>query len=104
MLELKNINFEKEANDLISPDGERNKILMDILELNEEIDEITNVSQVIDLEKKLFKIMNPFENQLEIAFNSNNTNDAVRIISKMKYYQNVYERLIELKLKFNLSD
>ena len=48
--------------------------------------------------------MNPFENQLEIAFNSNNTNDAVRIISKMKYYQNVYERLIELKLKFNLSD
>ncbi len=104
MLELRNINFEKKANDLISPDGERDKILMDILELNEEIDEITNVSQVIDLEKKLFKIMIPFENQLEIAFKSNNTNDAIRIISKMKYYQNVYERLIDLKLKFNLSD
>lgn len=104
MLELINIDYEKESYNVNQPDEDKNKILMDILELNELVDEITNSSEVKELEDKLFDTMKPFKNQLERAFLENRIEDVIKIISKMKYYQNVFERLGDLKLKFNLSD
>ncbi len=56
------------------------------------------------LEKRVAKIIQPFEKDLEQALKSNNYKYAVKIIANMKYYQNVYERLINLKLKFELID
>lgn len=43
MLELENINFEKESYNLAQTDEEKNKLLFEILELNELIDEINQV-------------------------------------------------------------
>ena len=56
------------------------------------------------LEKKISKKIEPFEKELEQALKSNNYKYAVKIIANMKYYQNVYERLINLKLKFKLNE
>ena len=53
MLKLKNIDFEKESYNLAQSDEEKNKILFEILELNELIDEINQVSYQ-NHKKKIF--------------------------------------------------
>jgi hypothetical protein len=77
---------------------------MHILELNEEIDDIESAEKVEELESKLFEFILPLKNELKEAFKSKNFDQAVRVLTKMKYYQNVDERLKELKLKFNLTN
>ena len=125
MLELKKINFEKESYNLSQTDEERNKILFEILELNELIDEIDQVllfhilifknsfftyekyekaEQIYELEMRVSQIIKPFEIELAKALNSSDYSSAVKIIAKLKYYQNIYERLINLKLKFELTN
>lgn len=102
MLELVNEDYEKEATETHETDSERNKILMEILELNELIDEIKRPEEVEELENKLEEIMGPFEKELENAFKTKDYKLAVSILSKMKYFKNVNDRLMDLKLKFNL--
>lgn len=77
---------------------------MHVLELNEEIDDIESAKQVEELESKLYQFILPLKNELKVAFKNNNFDQAIRILTKMKYYQNVDERLQELKLKFNLTN
>ena len=73
-------------------------------QLNELIDEITETRQVEELEAKLNEIILPFEKQLKASFERNDFENAVEILSKMKYYQNVTERLEDLKLKFDIKN
>ena len=104
MLALKSIDYEVAAADLGQESNEeRQKILLDIMELNELIDEIDEPSQVEELEEKLSGEIEPFEKQLNEAFNLGNNEEAVRILAKMKYYKNITERLEDLKLKFDLN-
>lgn len=102
MLELAGVNFEREAVFESSPDDEKNKILMNVLELNERIDETREAREVAELEKMLEVIMRPFENELQVAFEKNDFKAAVDVVAKMKYYRNIDERLKDLKLKYNL--
>lgn len=105
ILTLKDIDYEVAAGKLGQQSNEeRQKILMDILELNELIDEIDEPSQVEDLEKKLAEEIEPFEKQLNEAFKSEDNEAAVKILAKMKYYKNITERLEDLQLKFDLNN
>lgn len=101
-MELNNINYETESTDTGS-DIERQKILFEILELNEAIDEIKTADEVQKLEDKLNKTMQPFKADLDAAFKENNFKLASEIVSKMKYYKNIYDRLQDLKLKFQIA-
>lgn len=104
LLELANVNYGKKTVNTHETDSERSRILMDILELNEKIDDIKEAYEVENLEKRLEIIMKPFEKELESAFEKNEFEKAVEIVSKMKYYKNIDERLKDLKLKFNLTN
>lgn len=101
LLELANIEYEKEA--VESADAQKTQILMDILELNERIEEIRGPKEVEEMEKHLEAVMQPFKRQLEAAFERRDYKLAVDILSKMKYYRNIDERLKDLKLKYNLN-
>jgi molecular chaperone HscB len=103
LLKLNQIDYKMESNiQSKQEDADKQKILVDILELNELIDEITETRQVEELEAKLNEIILPFEKQLKASFERNDFENAVEILSKMKYYQNVTERLEDLKLKFDI--
>lgn len=102
LLDLKNVNYEKEAVHTNQSDEDKSHILMQILELNETIDEIKEAKQVDELEKQLEIIIHPLEKEFEAAFNKKDFKQAVDVVSKMKYYRNVDERLKDLKLKFKL--
>ena len=104
LLKLNQIDYKMESNiQSKQEDADKQKILVDILELNELIDEITETRQVEELEAKLNEIILPFEKQLKASFERNDFENAVEILSKMKYYQNVTERLEDLKLKFDIK-
>ena len=104
MLELNEVDYEKEAYEALDrADDDRQQILSDIMELNELLDEITTKEQLIQLENKLDLVMEPFEKQLEAAFEALDLKKAVKVVAKMKYYQNIDERLKDLKLKFDLN-
>ena len=104
VLELKEVDYEKEAYEALDQsDDDRQQILSDIMELNELLDEITTKEQLIELENKLDLVMEPFEKQLEAAFEALDFKKAVKVVAKMKYYQNIDERLKDLKLKFDLN-
>lgn len=98
--------FERETVDTSSDelDTAKTRILMEILELNEKIDEISTANQVEGLEIELSEIMRPFESELEKAFERGELKRCVDILSKMKYYRNVDERLKELKFKYKLLE
>ena len=105
LLKLNQIDYKMESNiQSKQEDADKQKILVDILELNELIDEITETRQVEELEAKLNEIILPFEKQLKASFERNDFENAVEILSKMKYYQNVTERLEDLKLKFDIKN
>ena len=105
LLKLNQIDYKMESNiQSKQEDADKQKILVDILELNELIDEITETRQVEELEEKLNEIILPFEKQLKASFERNDFENAVEILSKMKYYQNVTERLEDLKLKFDIKN
>lgn len=106
LLELAGVEFEREAVDTSSDQSDTTKtqILMEILELNEKIDEISSASQVEGLERELSEIMRPFESELEEAFEMGDLKRSVDVLSKMKYYRNVDERLKELNFKYKLEE
>ncbi len=105
LLKMNQIDYKMESNiQSKQEDADKQKILVDILELNELIDEITETRQVEELEAKLNEIILPFEKQLKASFERNDFENAVEILSKMKYYQNVTERLEDLKLKFDIKN
>ncbi len=103
ILELNGFNYEKEA---IETDTEvcKKKILIDVLELNELLDEIETSAQVESLEKKLEETMRPFQKELGEAISLKKFQEAIHVIAKMKYYKNIDDRLQDLKLKFNLNN
>lgn len=103
LLELNGIDYEIESSKLGQEESsEKQQILMDILELNELIDEIDNENQLEELEERVNEVISPLENELTKAFASTDMNRAVKLLGKMKYYQNIVERLDDLKLKFNI--
>lgn len=102
LLKLANVNYESETVETHESTQEKSKILMDILELNETIDQISGPDEIANLEKKLESIIRPLKLELEVAFQRNDLKLATGIVSKMKYYHNVNERLKDLKLKYNL--
>ena len=103
LLELNGIDYETAAAESVEANPSQDvELLMHVLELNERLDEIERPEQVEELETKLGEIMAPFEENLDQVISKGNYRAAVHVISKMKYYQNVDERLQELKLKFNL--
>ena len=103
LLELNGIDYETAAAESVEANPSQDvELLMHVLELNERLDEIERPEQVEELETKLGEIMAPFEENLDQVISKGDYRAAVHVISKMKYYQNVDERLQELKLKFNL--
>lgn len=103
LLSLIDSSYVSERNESNETDSEKQQILMEILELNEIIDEIKLPKEVEELAQRLEKIIKPFEESLEKAFTSNDYSKACSIISKMKYYKNIDERIKDLELKFNLE-
>ena len=103
ILKLNGFNYEKEAFET-DTDVCKKKILIDVLELNELLDEIETSAQVESLEKKLEETMRPFQKELEQAISLKNFKEAIHVIAKMKYYKNIDDRLQDLKLKFNLNN
>lgn len=102
ILELEKIDYERESVTVNESESDRTNILMHVLQLNEIIDEIEKPSEVEQLEAKLKEIIKPLEKEVENAFAHKNFTQMVELISKMKYYKNIDERLKDLKLKFNL--
>ena len=48
--------------------------------------------------------MKPLESELEKAFKQKEHHRAVEVVSKMRYFKNIDERLENLQLKFNLEN
>lgn len=108
LLKLNNVSYAEgqidQANDQDpGADQEQQRILLQIMELNETIDEIQTNEELEELEKKLEAIMEPFEKQFEQAFTKRDFSSAVKIVAKMKYFKNIDERLKDLKLEFQLK-
>jgi predicted transcriptional regulator len=82
----------------------KKKILFEVMELNELLDEIETPAQVENLEKILEETMRPFQKELEEAINVKDFKESINVIAKMKYYKNIDDRLQDLKLKFNLNN
>lgn len=104
LLSLIDPNFASEVIESHESDAERKEILMEIMELNEIIDEIKLPKEVEELAERLQEIINPFEDELEKAFSSKDYQKACSIVSKMKYFKNVDERIKDLQLKFNIEN
>ncbi|CAF0843446.1 unnamed protein product [Brachionus calyciflorus] len=104
MLDLIDPHFNAEAIETHESDAEKRLILMEILELNEIIDEIKQPKEVEELAERLEEIMRPFEDELEDAFSQKNYKKAISVVSKMRYFKNVDERLKDLQLKFNIQN
>ena len=65
MLQLNNFDYEHEATEAkVDIDKDKQKILIDVLELNELLDDIKMSNQVESLEQKLEEIMSPFQKEL----------------------------------------
>ena len=103
MLQLNHLDYEHEAV-AIDSDAATRRILVDVLELNELLDDIETPAEVESMELKLEETMSPFQKELEHALQAQNFKLAVNIVAKMKYYKNIDDRLKELKLKFCLND
>jgi molecular chaperone HscB len=103
ILKINGFNYEKEAIDTQS-DVCKKKILFEVMELNELLDEIETPAQVENLEKILEETMRPFQKELEEAINVKDFKESINVIAKMKYYKNIDDRLQDLKLKFNLNN
>ncbi len=101
MLALKGVDYERQAR--LDDKAEVQRILMEVMELNEFVDEIAEPRQVQELEARLDKVIGPLEEQIGKAFAAGDLAGAVRILAKMRYYQNISERLAELKFRFHLQ-
>lgn len=106
MLEMENINFEKEAVETSSEQNnqEKNQLLMKVLELNEELNDIESKDQIKSFEDELNVILSPLEKEFESAYVKQDFHLAVQVLAKMKYFRNIEQRLEELKLNFDLSE
>ncbi len=105
MLRLKGVDYEGEAHIARTTEdpAEVQRIIVEVMELNEFIDEIEKPSQVADLESRLDKLIEPLEAQMGKALSVNDLSRTIGLLAKMKYYQNVSERLTELKYKFQMD-
>ena len=105
MLALKGVDYERQArlDGNAADKAEVQRILMEVMELNEFVDEIAEPRQVEELEARLDKVIGPLEEQIGKAFAAGDLAGAVRILAKMRYYQNISERLAELKFRFHLQ-
>ena len=103
ILELNKIDFEKEASRLANI-SDKTEILMNIMELNEELDNVSGESELTHIQSKLDQILSPLESELKTAFEKRDFHTAIEIISKMNYYKNVDDRLKDLKFKYKLSE
>ncbi|RNA43432.1 iron-sulfur cluster co-chaperone mitochondrial [Brachionus plicatilis] len=104
LLGLIDSNYLSEVTESHESDSEKQKILMEIMELNEIIDEIKLAKEVKELALRLKEIIKPFEEELEKAFNLKDYPKACSVISKMKYFKNIDDRVKDLELKFNIEN
>lgn len=103
LLSLIDSSYVSELIESHESDSEKRKILMEVLELNEIIDEIKLPKEVDELAQRLEEIIKPFEDNLQNAFDAKDYSEACSIISKMKYFKNIDDRIKDLQLKFNLE-
>ena len=109
LLELNGIHLNQEstesgANDDDMEKAEKQKILMLVLELNEQLDEVDSREKLEELQKSVNVLMEPLEKYIEEAFEKKDLKLALKLVTKMKYFQNVDERLQDLRLKFDLNN
>jgi DnaJ-domain-containing protein 1 len=103
MLEINNVNFEKETVETGEFDPDKQELLMNVLELNEKLNDVRSSDQVAEFEAELAGILKPLKRELNAAFVAGDLKQAVNVISKMKYFQNIDERFQELKLELTLT-
>ncbi|ELT96361.1 hypothetical protein CAPTEDRAFT_162651 [Capitella teleta] len=91
MLELKGI-FIEESNISAEP-----KFLMEILEINEELAEADSLEAVEDIRTTNQKVMDDITASLSVAFRNGDLEEAKILISKLKYYANIEDKVKELR-------
>ncbi|KFD52275.1 hypothetical protein M514_06838 [Trichuris suis] len=105
MLTLRGYGMEEGNNQTsVSPE-----ILMEVLEANEEIDSLNPVAGSAD-EQRLHEMRQQFasklkacEQGLEKAFADDNLAQAKALVSEMKFYNSLFERMLQTEKNFRLS-
>ncbi|XP_039248355.1 iron-sulfur cluster co-chaperone protein HscB-like isoform X2 [Styela clava] len=90
MLKQRGITIDEETQ-LSNPE-----FLMEIMELNEQISSSENEENLRKIQDEVVETYNELINEISIAFNSNKLVDAKEYIIKLRYYNNVSEKLKHL--------
>lgn len=78
--------------------------LMDVLEMNEKLAEISTAKEVHDFSKEINKHLVSIRETMAKEFQNNNYKEAFSLANKMRYYVNLNETVRELKLKFKIQE
>ena len=95
LLELNNVKFKDNEGS-----GSLDKLfLMEIMELNEEMEDITNMEEFDQLEKRVDNDFETLVNEMKDNFGKSDFDKAKQSLMKARYFANIKEKLKDIKVK-----
>lgn len=91
MLELEGVSIEEST---ISADPE---FLMEIMEINEKLAEAESLEDVEKIGEENQKVLDSLTKELSFAFEKDDLDEAKNLLSQLKYYANIDEKVKELQ-------
>lgn len=76
--------------------------LAEIMEINEEIAEAESKDEVIELTRANKEALDQYVQSVSEAFKKDDYAEAKQLVAKMKYYSNIFDKLIELETRMGI--
>lgn len=80
------------------------EFLMDIMEVNEELEEAEDKEAVQEIGSKNQEILDGLLQEADAAFGNENMVEARNVVAKIKYYNNIYEKVKAYERKHGILD
>ncbi|XP_063889098.1 iron-sulfur cluster co-chaperone protein HscB-like isoform X2 [Scylla paramamosain] len=80
------------------------EFLMAIMEVNEELAEATDKETVQSIGRRNTEILNGLLSEADAAFSCNDIEKARKIVAKIKYYNNIYEKVKSFEREHGIVD
>lgn len=80
------------------------EFLMDIMEVNEELEEAEDKEAVQEIGRKNQEMLDGLLQEADSAFENNNMIEARNVVAKIKYYDNIYNKVRDYERKHGILD